>query len=112
MVPLFAIAMAETTLPRSKQSLSNIFADCIASYKKLLLALNAEGCSAVRLEMVDVQRVLDEFGRTKIWGDQTKATLPPRARGSLDDTLRNSPEIQDTVRGILGRLRWCLDQCR
>ncbi|OCL12216.1 hypothetical protein AOQ84DRAFT_360834, partial [Glonium stellatum] len=102
--------MAEASSASSSESLSTIFADCLMSYQKLLLALNIDDCRIVQLEQVDVARIHDELGRTKIWGDQTKATLPPRARGSLDDTLRNNPDIQGTVRGILNRLRWCLDQ--
>jgi hypothetical protein len=104
--------MAETSSASSEESLSKIFADCLIFYKKLLFALNAENCRVVRLEQVDVTRILDEFGRVKIWGDQTKATFQPRARGSLDDTLRNDSGLQGTVGGILSRLRWCLDQGR
>jgi hypothetical protein len=96
----------------SERSLSKAFADCLTSYKKLLFALNAEDCGVVRLEQVNVTRILEEFGRVKIWGDQSRANLPPRARGSLDDTLRKDSELQDTVGGILSRLRWCLDQGR
>jgi hypothetical protein len=104
--------MAEASPVLSEQSLCNIFADCLTSYRKLLLALHAENCNVVRLELVDVTRILDEFGRAKTWGDQAKATFPSRARGSLDDTLRNSPELRGTVREILDRLRWCLGQGR
>ena len=103
--------MAEASSASSKESLSTVFADCLTYYRELLLALNAEDCRVVRLEQVDVTRIQDEFGRVRIWGDQTKATLLPRARGSLDDTLRNNSDLQDTIRGVLKRLRWCLDQC-
>lgn len=104
--------MAETSPISSEQSLYEIFADCLVSYRKLLLALNAENCGVVRLEQVDVNRTLEEFGRVKTWGYQTKATLPSGARGSLEDTLRDCFELQSTVRSILHRLCWCLDQGR
>lgn len=109
---VFVVTMAEASSTSSKESLSTVFTDCLTYYRKLLLTLNAENCRVVRLEQVDVTHIQDEFGRVKIWGDQTKATLLPRARGSLDDTLRNNPDLQDTVRGVLKRLRWCLDQGR
>ena len=104
--------MAEASLASLKETLSEIFADCLVSYQKLLFALNAENCRVVRLGQVDVTRIRDELGRAKIWGDQTKASFPPKARGSLDDTLRNDSELQGTVREILKRLKWCLDQGR
>lgn len=102
--------MAEESSAPSEQSLSGIFADCVTSFRQFISTLNADGCSVVRLKLVDIAPVLNEFRRSKIWGDQTKAILPPGARGSLDDTLRNSPKIQDTTRGILCRLKCCLDQ--
>src|SRR6266576_222826 len=104
--------MAGASSASSKESLSTVFSDCLTYYRQLLLALNAENCRVVQLEQVDVSRIQDEFGRVKIWGDQTKATLLPRARGSLDDTLRNNSDLKDTVLGVLKRLSWCLGQGR
>jgi hypothetical protein len=104
--------MAELSPAFPEIPLCSIFVDCLTSYQKLLLALHAENCNVLRLEQVDVTRFLDEFGKMKTWGDQAKATFPPGARGSLDDTPRKSPELRGTVREILHRLKWCLDQGR
>lgn len=56
------------------------------------------------LEQVDLHEVSSEYGRLKIWGEQTKAYLPARARGSLDDVLRNDEALSGVVREILSRV--------
>jgi exonuclease III len=89
--------MAELSPILPEQPLCSVYVDCLTSYQKFLLALHAENCNVVRLGQVNVIRILDEFGRMKTWGDQAKATFPPGARGSLDDTLRKSPELEGTV---------------
>ena len=86
-------------------SLSASFSQCLASYKRFLLALSKENCRAVHLQQVNLPEILEEYGRLKIWGDQTKATLPEKARGSLDDILRNDASLKDVVFDILCRLR-------
>ena len=75
-----------------------------------MLALGHEDCRVVRLEQVSFTALLEEYGRAKIWGDQTKADLPPRARGSLDDTLRHDGELEGVVHGILQRLKALLGE--
>ncbi|KAF2798222.1 hypothetical protein K505DRAFT_357751, partial [Melanomma pulvis-pyrius CBS 109.77] len=64
-----------------------------------------ENCCTIRLEQVHLPELLEEYGRTMIWGDQTKADLPAGARGSLDDTLRHDDELKHLVQAILMRLR-------
>ncbi|OIW26837.1 hypothetical protein CONLIGDRAFT_707345 [Coniochaeta ligniaria NRRL 30616] len=91
-------------------SISAVFEQCIQSFRTLLLLLQDDECRATRLEQVDLASVLEEFGRLRIWGDQTKANLPCLARGSLDDTLRNDREINELVQGILLRLDSLIDQ--
>ncbi|MBE3049595.1 hypothetical protein IMZ48_45295 [Candidatus Bathyarchaeota archaeon] len=75
-----------------------------------MLALSEENCRVVHLEQVNVPAILDEYGRAKIWGDQSKADLPARARGSLDDTLRHDDDLKQLVRGVFMRLSALLVQ--
>lgn len=91
-------------------SISELYGECIQSFGRFLLALSEEDCCVIRLEQVRLPEILDEYGRTKIWGDQTKADLPARARGSLDDTLRHDDELKHLVQAILMRLRALLGQ--
>jgi hypothetical protein len=100
---------AMSTLPAST-SISASFAQCIQAFRELLLLLQDKECRVTRLEQVDLQSVVEEFGRLKIWGDQSKADLPSGSRGSLDDTLRHDAELRDLVRGILLRLRDLIDE--
>ncbi|KAF4454296.1 C2H2 type zinc finger domain protein [Fusarium austroafricanum] len=47
-----------------------------------------------------MEKATDEYGRLKIWGVQRRATLPPSARGSLDDDLRHDQTLRDNVAKI------------
>lgn len=91
-------------------SLSELYLECIQSFQRFLLALSEEDCRVIYLGQVNLSKVLEEYGRTKIWGDQAKADLPARARGSLDDTLRHDDELKLLVQAILMRLRALLIQ--
>lgn len=86
-------------------SLSKLYGECLQLFRSFLLALSMENCCTIRLEQVHLPELLEEYGRTMIWGDQTKADLPAGARGSLDDTLRHDDELKHLVQAILMRLR-------
>lgn len=102
--------MTGLTAPDSGSSLSESYIECIQSFGKFVLALDEKDCRVIHLEQVDLPEILEEYGRIKIWGDQTKADLPARARGSLDDTLRHEDELKCLVQAILMRLRGILGQ--
>lgn len=93
----------------SSSSLSELNLKCIQSFEEFILALSAKDCRVICLEQVHLSKILEEYGRTKVWGDQTKAELPARARGSLDDTLRHDVELKYLVQAILIRLRALLN---
>ncbi|KAJ5184564.1 hypothetical protein N7472_009404 [Penicillium cf. griseofulvum] len=80
------------------------------SFGEFILALSEKDCRVICLGQVHLAKILEEYGRTKVWGDQTKAELPARARGSLDDTLRHDVELKYLVQAILMRLRALLNQ--
>lgn len=102
--------MASSSTPADPASLSELFGTCMDAFRKLLLALGEEDCRVVRLEQVHLPAILEEYGRAKIWGDQTKADLPARTRGSLDDTLRHDDDLKQLVRGVFMRLSALLVQ--
>ncbi|KAJ3471850.1 hypothetical protein MRS44_001949 [Fusarium solani] len=94
-----AVPANETT-----PSLSKSFNECIRLFRTFLLALHDENCRVVRLKQVDLIEISDQCGRAKIWGDQMRADLPERARGSLADTLRHDNDLKDLVEAIFMRL--------
>jgi hypothetical protein len=105
-IKIFSVAvMASLSTYANAPSISELYRECIQSFGRFLLVLNEDNCRVIRLEQVHLPDILDEYGRTKIWGDQTKADLPARARGSLDDTLRHDDELKHLVQAILLRLR-------
>lgn len=91
-------------------SLGALYSGCISSFAKFVLALNEPGCDVICRDEIRLNQVFEEYGRTKIWGDQSRANLPARARGSLDDTLRHNVDLKSLVRGILERLKALLQQ--
>jgi hypothetical protein len=94
----------------SGSSLSELYIECIQSFGEFLLVLSEKDCRIICLGQVHLSKILEEYGRIKVWGDQTKADLPARARGSLDDTLRHDVELRNLVQAILMRLRALLSQ--
>lgn len=91
-------------------SLSELYQECIQSFGEFLLVLSEKDCRVIHLKQVHLSEIMEEYGRTKVWGDQTKADLPERARGSLDDTLRHDVELKYLVHAILMRLKALLGQ--
>ncbi|KGO45689.1 Tetratricopeptide-like helical [Penicillium expansum] len=91
-------------------SLSELYLECIQLFGEFLLALSEKDCRVICLEQVHLSKILEEYGRTKVWGDHTKANLPARARGSLDNTLRHDTELKHLVQAILMRLKALLSQ--
>jgi hypothetical protein len=85
-------------------SIAELFESCIDKYSRLLLALGDEDCRAVKLKQVSIEKALDEYGRLKVWGEQSRATLPASTRGSLDDALRRDDGLKRNVAQILGHL--------
>jgi len=102
--------MAAFSTSTDAPSISELYGECIQSFGRFLLALSEKDCCVIRLEQVHLPEILEEYGRTKIWGDQAKADLPARARGSLDDTLRHEDELKHLVQAILTRLSALLGQ--
>ncbi|RYP69214.1 hypothetical protein DL769_005329 [Monosporascus sp. CRB-8-3] len=102
--------MSNLSTSAPEPTLSESYAECIRSFGTLLLSLGQKECRVVRLEQANFTALLEEYGRAKIWGDQTKADRPARARGSLDDTLRHDSELKAVVHGILQRLKALLNE--
>ncbi|KAI0538723.1 hypothetical protein GGR58DRAFT_467145 [Xylaria digitata] len=91
-------------------SLAQLYFGCINSFSKFILALSEPDCDVICRDEAQLPQIFEEYGRTKIWGDQNKADLPDRARGSLDDILRHDNDLKSLVCGILQRLEVLLQQ--
>jgi len=89
--------------PRS-HSLASLFQTCINEYSQFLLALGEENCQVVKLKQISVERVLDGYGRLKVWGEQNRATLSASNRVSLDDALRRDDALKKNVAQALNLL--------
>lgn len=102
--------MAGSSATVNPPSLSEWFGNCMQTFREFLLALGDDNCHSILLKQVDISEVLGEYGRAKIWGEQSKADLPARARGSLDDVLRHDDNLRQLVQGIFARLGALLSQ--
>lgn len=91
-------------------SVGQLYSECIDSFAKFVLALSEPDNNVICRDEVSLPQIFEEYGRTKIWGDQSKADLPARARGSLDDVLRHDNDLRSLVSGILQRLKELLQQ--
>jgi hypothetical protein len=52
-------------------------------------------------QSVGLEIVQEEYSRFKVWGDQTRASLPPQVHGSLAGVLRTQPQLTSVVVEIL-----------
>ncbi|KAM0346235.1 hypothetical protein ACHAPU_005661 [Fusarium lateritium] len=81
-------------------SLADLFQHCVDTYSRLLLALADESYQVATSSQVNAEKALNEYGRLKVWGEQSRATLPDPARGSLGDTLRHDETLKNNVAEI------------
>ncbi|KAJ2990938.1 hypothetical protein NUW58_g2713 [Xylaria curta] len=91
-------------------TLAESYSECVNSFGKFVLALGEPDCDAICRDQVRFPQIYEEFGRIRIWGDQSKADLLASARGSLDDRLRQDSNLKLLVLGILQRLKLLLWQ--
>ncbi|THX96308.1 hypothetical protein D6D03_08817 [Aureobasidium pullulans] len=91
------------TVPVTK-SIYSFHEKCIRNYENLLLALESENLYAKRLPAGTIVEAKDEYSRLRIWGEQTYAVLPQKARRSLDAQLRDDEETKNIITGTLKRL--------
>ena len=84
-------------------TIAAVFEQCLKHYHSLYVALQRENCAVVQLNQLrasTTERLLDDYGRLKVWGQQTKAWMPPSASWSattLDYTLRHDPELRRNI---------------
>ncbi|ERS95330.1 hypothetical protein HMPREF1624_08208 [Sporothrix schenckii ATCC 58251] len=83
---------------------------CIRAFGHFVEAIRAPDCLVCHLGLVRASDVVDEYGRARIWGDDTKACLPEKARGSLDDTLRHDEDMKRLVLEIIQLLHGMIKQ--
>jgi hypothetical protein len=88
----------------STADISDIFEQCLASYRELLAILNRGACRAVEESEIEVTKALEGYGQLRSWGEETRAVLPAASRGSLDNALRKNIPLKTTAVGILEKL--------
>lgn len=88
----------------AKVSLALQYAHCEKSFYKLLQSLEKLNDQAV------VQRLLDEFGRFRVWAGDTGAHQTER--GSLDYHLREASHIRTELTELLEELNKDLEEGR
>ncbi|KAK4222189.1 hypothetical protein QBC38DRAFT_427754 [Podospora fimiseda] len=80
------------------ESFPQLARDVVELYRDLLVHKNAKNESPQ-----DSQKLVDQFGRFKIWTEQTGATL--ETTGSLQETLQNDETLHTSVAGVLHQLK-------
>lgn len=89
----------------SGKSIHETFVRCLDQYRSLTFQiLDRENSETGVEDEVDLDRLMDEFGRLRIWGEQTKASLADKARASLGDFLRNEERLNKEITEALAQL--------
>jgi hypothetical protein len=87
------------------ESIASLYSQTIDYFRKLISALKADDCLAVRRQRVDLNELSHDFLRFHVWGSNLRANLQERARGSLDDTLRHHDVFKSIIQEALEDLR-------
>jgi hypothetical protein len=90
---------SEEAAPQSF-SIAVSFSNCYTEFRKFYIALINDGCSVAH--QVSRSRINDEYGRLGVWGKNSG--VDRIGRGSLDDALRNDPNLQSIVLDVLNNL--------
>ena len=93
---------ADASRSIAKVSLASQYALCKDSFNKLLQSLAALDDHAV------TQRLLNEFGKFRVWGGNTG--VYHTGRGSLDYRLREAPHIYEKLTKFLDELNKNLEE--
>ncbi|KAK9771983.1 putative C2H2-type domain-containing protein [Seiridium cardinale] len=79
---------------------SNLYKQCLDGYRSFLLSISG---SPEIPQSHGFNKMLEECGRLKLWGDQTRA-LHPGVLGSLSYVLRDQTEVSETVQTTFQRM--------
>ena len=81
------------------------FEESVNKFRELYIALASKDCKVVN--QFSISHVGDEYGRLGVWGRNSGADR--KGRGSLDDIVRNDPDLQSIILDILKDLRGDLE---
>lgn len=80
-------------------TLAELSKDALQLYRQILLDYGRDSDSA---KHVSSEKLLSEYGRLKVWTEQTGATL--QERGSLEDMLQEDPDLRNDVASTLRQI--------
>jgi hypothetical protein len=69
--------------------LEKLYGQCMLAFRNLLFCLNHSDLRASKRDPIPLDTMLEEFGRFKIWSEQTRIYQPARSRGSLDELVQD-----------------------
>ena len=96
-----ATALEEQSIPTPK--VAGCAESCLQSFQECLR--KAASIHARELSLVE-----DQLARFSVWTANIRVFVP--GRGSLDHRLREAPDVQDAVAGLLEVLDYQLQNCR
>ncbi|THV79578.1 hypothetical protein D6D29_06767 [Aureobasidium pullulans] len=85
-------------------SISTLYRDALQKYGKLVLDFEEHASPLAPTFQAHSVGIKDEYGRLRIWGEQTRAVLPEKARHSLDEQLRENEQTRNIILRTLRRL--------
>ncbi|KAH6642845.1 hypothetical protein C7974DRAFT_372708 [Boeremia exigua] len=71
------------------QSLAELYEQCASAFQSLLSRLNDPAFRTRQRDSLSLDAAAEEYGKLRIWAEQTRVILPPGSRGSLDELVRD-----------------------
>ncbi|KAF2793116.1 hypothetical protein K505DRAFT_386323 [Melanomma pulvis-pyrius CBS 109.77] len=79
-------------------TISSTYDECLVTFRSLLANLNRTSCR-------NPTKALEGYCRLRTWGEEARASWPPKSRGSLDDTLRKRQDLKLIALEIIATLQ-------
>lgn len=96
-------------MDRSTNSIYYYYNKCFADTDYLISGSKDQ---AQTVHNDSIAACLDVLARLRVWGDESKAELPPMTQGSLDDVLKNQPGMKQVVLRNLSRVQKNIQKCK
>jgi hypothetical protein len=99
-----AMEESETRSLAAGDLIVDTYKKCLGSVASLIRHWHQLTELGLEYEATMTTRMLEEYGRIRTWGEESRAALPAASQSSLDETLRQDVSLRSVVTDILLRI--------
>ena len=84
--------------------LTDLYEQCVSAFQRILSIPGLFNLRTPGYDSSALDTLLEEYGRFKIWSEQTRVYLPFGSRGSLDELVRERSKTKRSLANTLAKL--------